>query len=103
MPRVNTVAPWTYVPAAVPPNIPQLNEVWWRIVSFVTHLRVGSVVEEIDEHTEKINAELRRRLLPTASMFVFGVDLSVAGTRIPDEGARAIRVHGGCLPPARLP
>ena len=103
MPRLGLVGPWVFIPGTTHeawPRIPQLPDVWWRLVSFVLHLRNGAVNDDVDSTTQRLDASTRRQLLSSASMYVFGVDLSVPGTRIPeDKLARFVSMEDACRRP----
>ena len=103
MPRLGIVEPWEFIPGTTHrawPEIPQLTDVWYRLVSFVAHLREGAGIPDVDSTTQRLDADTRSRLLGSASMYVFGVNLSVKGTRIPDDKlAEFVSMEDACRRP----
>ena len=57
---------------------------WWRLVDFVVELREGVMFPQIIADTRRLDSELRRLVLPAASVAVFGVNLAVPTARVPD-------------------
>ena len=73
MPRLGIVEPWTSIPGTTHeawPGIPQLPDVWYRLVSFVSHLRNGAVTTDVDSSAQRLDTSMRQHLLNNASMYV---------------------------------
>ena len=62
-----------------------MTDVWRALVEYVVELRTGRKFLDITPDTQKLNADMRRLILPTASLAVCGVNLAVPTARIPDD------------------
>ena len=66
------------------PDIPHLTDVWRALVEYVVELRTGRLFPEITPDTQKLSADLRRLILPSASLAVYGINLAVPTARVPE-------------------
>ena len=84
-PRTGIIDAWDYVPGGDIPDIPHLTDVWRALVEYVVELRTGHKFPEITSDTQELSADMRRLILPTASLAVFGVNLAVPTARVADD------------------
>ena len=61
------------------------NHLWTQLVGFVEDLFSQKLLPDLDPTQKKLTLAQLKSLEPTASTFVFGKDLTVAGARLSEE------------------